>query len=124
MRHYYLTFTPKCKREANVTQATIDAFNDIEDFLNLPDDRTLKCYMLCQMEAMDMIQSNEPKLNIPGVFDNLEPLKPEHQIVFIRMGLKCLNLKLPADNDRCEAAYRWNVCLKKGDIHVSLPSIT
>lgn len=66
-----------------------------------------------------MIHTDVAKIDALGVFDNLEPLKSEHQDIFIRMGLKCLKSKVPADGDRCETAYNWNVCLKKGDIHVS-----
>lgn len=116
---YYTTFIPRCERETGVNRTIIDLFNDSEDFGHLPDDHPLKCYMLCQLEAMDMIYPDVPKIDIVGVFDNLEPLKAEHQDIFIRMGMRCLRTKFPADVDRCEVAYSWNVCLKRGDIDVS-----
>lgn len=110
-------------QRTGVNRTTIDAFNDSENFQNLPDQRELKCYMLCQLEAMSMIEPELARIDPAGVFENLEPLKPEHQDIFIRMGLKCMALKVPPNNDRCQAAYNWSVCLKKGDIHVSVSLI-
>lgn len=41
----YKSFNRTCREESQVTQESVNKFNDGEDFNALPDDRPLKCYM-------------------------------------------------------------------------------
>lgn len=120
MRVTYRSFTAECFAESGVTQSLIDEFNDGENFKTLPTDRSLKCYMKCQMDKMDMIYADIAKVHSGHVLENISIFKPHEREIFLRMGNKCLGGAPRADGDRCEVAYLFQLCLKRSDINVSV----
>lgn len=102
-----------------MTQDLIDQFNDAEDFSKLPEDQSLKCYMYCQFRQMDMMDPDIPDMRFDVMAQNVEILQKWEQEIFLKMGRKCLRVR-PKKKEVCEVAYAFNVCLKRGDIDVSL----
>lgn len=120
MRITYRSFTAECFETSGVTQSLIDEFNDGEDFKKLPKDKSLKCYMKCQMEKMEMLYPDIAKVHSGHVIENIYIFKPHEQDIFLRMGNKCLGGPPRADGDRCEVAYQFQLCMKRADINVSI----
>lgn len=118
MRQMYKSFNGLCMKQSGVTQSFIDAFNDGEDFHTLPTDDSLKCYMKCQMEKMDMLYPDIAKVHSGHVIENISIFKPHEQDIFIKMGSKCLRGPARPDGDRCEVAYQFQLCMKRNDIKV------
>lgn len=114
----YKSFNRTCREESQVTQESIDKFNNGEDFNNLPTDRPLKCYMLCQMVQMEMIDPSTATLQFDIVVENIGVFTEEEKDLFLKMGKKCTRLKSKTKNAG-DLAYDFNKCLKKGDINVS-----
>lgn len=122
MKRVYQSFSRVCRAESNVTQESIDKFNDGEDFDNLPDDRPLKCFMMCQMVHMEMLDPLIPAVRFETVIENISIFTDEDRDIFVKMGRKCTKLRNKT-KDACELAYLMNKCLKKGDINVSCNQI-
>lgn len=120
MRMTYNSFIYQCRNSTQVTQELITKFNDAEDFKNLPDDRSLKCYMECQMREMEMINITSATIRMDIILENIQIFNPNETDIFLKMGIRCTRAKSPL-NDSCDTAYRWHVCLKKSDIDVSHP---
>lgn len=109
----------KCLEQSGAKQEQIDEFNDAEDLNHLPSDRTLKCYMHCQLVEMDMMESDQSAtVFFHKVVNGMQHLQARDQNIYLRMGSRCSMLKYHT-NDPCEAAYIWNACLKKSDINVN-----
>lgn len=124
MRNVYKSFRSECIRESGVTPELIQEFSDSEDLEHLPDDHSLKCYIYCQYRNMEMMDTEHPVIQMDILLENIGPgvMKPEHSQFFLNMGKKCFRIKTKT-TDLCEVAYLFNVCLKKGDIDVSLMSL-
>lgn len=117
MIHAYKSFNRKCREESQVTQESIDGFNNGEDFNKLPDDRALKCYMLCQMLEMEMMEPGVPTVKMDIVVENIRTFSDRDKDIFLNMGKRCTRLKSKT-KDSCDMAYDFNKCTKKGDINV------
>lgn len=115
----YKSFNRTCRNESQVTQESINKFNDGEDFSKLPDDRPLKCYMLCQLLHMEMMEPDVPMIKMEIAVENIGVFSEEEKDIFLNMGKKCTRLKTPKSKDSCDMAYEFNKCMKKGDINVS-----
>lgn len=118
MRNTFASFKKRCVEESGVTQAMIDQFSDAEDLNKLPEQHELKCYIYCQYREMEMMDTVHPAIQMEILLENVESLGPVASEIFLNMGKKCSRLKYKT-TDLCEVAYKFNVCLKKGDIHVS-----
>lgn len=119
MRNIFNSFKSRCFKESGADQSMIDKFSDAEDLDNLPANRELKCYLYCQYREMEMMDSEQPVIKFDILMENIEVLRPEATQIFLNMGKKCRRLKFKT-TDLCEVAYIFNVCLKKGDIDVSV----
>lgn len=113
----YKSFNGKCREESQVTQESIDGFNDGEDFNKLPDDRALKCYMLCQMLKMEMMDPGVPTVKFDTVIENIGIFSDRDKDIFLNMGKRCTRPKSKT-KDSCDMAYEFNKCMKKADINV------
>lgn len=115
----YKSFNRTCREESQVTQESINGFNDGEDFDKLPNDRPLKCYMLCQMLHMEMMEPNSATLKIDNAVENIHAFSGRDKDIFLNMTKRCTRLKSKT-KDSCDLAYDFNKCMKKGDINVSI----
>lgn len=114
----YKSFSRTCREESQVTQESIDKFNEGEDFNILPDDRPLKCYMHCQLLHMEMMQPGIPFVQMDTVLENIAIFDDRQKDIFLNMGKRCTRLKTKT-KDSCDMAYEFNKCMKKGDVNVS-----
>lgn len=114
----YRSFSRVCREESQVTQESIDRFNEGEDLNNLPDDRPLKCYMLCQMLHMEMMRPGIPLVQMDTVMENIAIFNERQKDIFLNMGKRCTRLKTKS-KDSCDMAYDFNKCMKRGDVNVS-----
>lgn len=117
----YKSFSKACREESQVTQESIDKFNNGEDMDKLPDDQPLKCYMRCQMVFMEMMDPNAPIIKHDTVVENIHAFSDRDKDIFLNMGKRCTRVKSKV-KEACDLAYVWNKCLKKADINVSLCS--
>lgn len=114
----YKSFNKSCREESQVTQESIDKFNDGEDFDKLPDDQPLKCYMRCQMVFMEMMDPERAFIKHDTVVENIHAFSDRDKDIFLNMGKGCTRVKSKL-KEACDLAYVWNKCMKKADINVS-----
>lgn len=82
------------------------------------EDASLKCYMFCVFEVLDLI-SSKGDLFVMRLADHVESNYDEEiQNIVYQMGRKCLR---PPDNENnCEKAFYYHKCWKSTDPVVSL----
>lgn len=119
MVNTYKSFKKICLTESGVSQTIIDAFNEKEDFDNIPNNRELKCYMFCQMREMEFVKDDIFSIDMAAVAETVIIFSRQDQDKFLHMGRKCHRLKVKS-KDFCDLAYEFNICLKKGDNIVSI----
>lgn len=100
----------KCRQQFNVDARTITQFEEASDFKTLPDDRSLKCFMLCSFQAYGFIVPNNTRLQFGKLFDTIAQLEYEQRSIFLKMASGCTKLR---SKDLCEAAYEINLCMKR-----------
>lgn len=82
------------------------------------EDASLKCYMFCVFEVLDLI-SSKGDLFVMRLSDHIESNYDEEvKKITYQMGKKCLH---PPDNENnCEKAFYYHKCWKQNDPVVSI----
>ncbi|XP_037046033.1 uncharacterized protein LOC119081337 [Bradysia coprophila] len=99
-----------CQDEYNIDARTLIEFEESSDLNNLPNDRSLKCYMLCTYKAFKLIVPESTKLQVVELFGTISNLDYDARTIYLKMTSGCSKIR---SKDLCEAVYIMNVCMKK-----------
>ncbi|XP_037041200.1 uncharacterized protein LOC119077924 [Bradysia coprophila] len=99
----------QCQDEHNIDARTLIEFEESSDLKNLPNDQSLKCFMLCTYKVFKLVVPDSPKLQLVEFFGALSTLEYDARTIYLKMASGC---KLRS-KDMCEAVYQVNVCMKK-----------
>lgn len=111
------TYVGNCLKLHNPDVAKLRELELSTNFDQLPDDRSIKCYLHCMMLESGLMQPNSTAINFARLIDAINLMEKPEQDIYLKMGRKC-NKK---NKDVCEMIYQLNVCVKQNDNEVSVP---
>ncbi|KAG4076091.1 hypothetical protein HA402_011437 [Bradysia odoriphaga] len=100
-----------CQEEYNIDARTIIEFEDSSDLNDLPNDRSLKCFLLCTYNAFKLVVPDSTKLQVVELLGAISKMEYDDRTSYLKMTSGC---KLRS-KDLCEAVYQLNVCMKKNN---------
>ncbi|KAG4079679.1 hypothetical protein HA402_009065 [Bradysia odoriphaga] len=103
-------FAEKCLKETNADIKKLEEFTFAHDLTNLPDDRSLKCYMACIFRQYQFLQPDNPRLQLQTLFNVFPAMTDDERSHFLKMASGCTKLRA---KDPCDAVYIANVCMKR-----------
>ncbi len=98
--------------ETKVDIKELERFELSTSFDNLPDDRSIKCYMSCLYVEFGFIVEGSSSLQLMTFIGLMGEMKDFERDIYLKMGRGCGKLK---SKDWCEAIYAINLCWKKND---------
>lgn len=89
----------------------LEEFELSTDLDNLPNDRSIKCYMYCLIMEFEMMKPDSPAIDVTKFVGIMNDMTALEQNIYLKMFRKC-NKKY---KDYCEMVYQMNVCAKRND---------
>ncbi len=103
----------KCSNGSDVDFKKLEEFEASTDFDNLPNDRSIKCFLACMYQEFKFLVPGAKSFQFGYFVGIVGQMKDFEREIFLKMGSGCQ--KTSRAKDRCEAAYNYNVCMKRND---------